>query len=97
MPYRTIRTEHKTPTGIKVTTRREWYSVPRNHTVAGMLGNDSIARTVANEPITYEYQGQLYEDTPASMIDRIDEALWAGNVAFKDRALALVQRAKQKQ
>ena len=48
MPYRTIRTEHKTPTGIKVTTRREWYSVPRNHTVAGMFGNDSIAKAVAN-------------------------------------------------
>lgn len=96
MPYRTIRTEHKTPTGIKVAIRREWYDIPKRHTVARMLGNDSIAKAVANEPITYEYRGQLYEDTPASMIDRIDEALWAGNVAFKDRALALVQRAKQK-
>lgn len=96
MPFRTVRTERKTPTGIVHTTRREWYDIPKRHTVAGMLGNDSIAKAVANEPITYEYQGRLYEDTPASMIDRIDEVLWAGNVAFKDRALALVQRAKQK-
>ena len=96
MPYKTVRTKQKTPTGEKTVVKRIWYDVPRNHTVAGMLGNDSIAKAVANEPITYEYRGQLYEDTPASMIDRIDEALWAGNVAFKDRALALVQRAKQK-
>lgn len=96
MPYKTVRTEQKTPTGTKTVVKRIWYDVPRNHTVAGMLGNDRIAKMVANEPITYEYRGQLYEDTPASTIDRIDEALWAGDIAFKDRALALVQRAKQK-
>lgn len=96
MPFRTVRTEHKTPSGVKYTISREWFDIPKRHTVAGMLGTDSIAKAIANESITYEYRGQLYEDTPASMIDRIDEALWAGNVAFKDRALALVQRAKQK-
>lgn len=96
MPYRTVRKVEKTPTGTKTVVRREWYEIPKRHTVMSLLGSDAISKFVASEAIDYEYNGRLYTDTPAEMIEKMDEALWNNDIEFARRAYAMVNKAKEK-
>ena len=96
MPYKTVRTEKRTSTGTRTVFEKVWYDVPKRNTVSSLLGTGSFVKNIANEPLQYEYRGKVYQDIPSEMIDRIDEALWDGDVEFANRAFSMVEQARKK-
>ena len=96
MPYKEVRVEQKIPNGYRTITRREWFDIPKKHTIATMLGMGDIAKRVADEPICYEYKGRIYEDIPSNMINEIDEALWNNNKEYVNRAYTMIKKARER-
>lgn len=95
MPYKTVRVE--TPNGRgghKVTTKKVWFELPKNHSIDNMLGVDDIAQEIANEPIEFVYKGAYYKDTPANVINKLDERLWRGDIDALNYANALCLQAR---